>query len=132
MSAPGTQSDGDVIDVTPSAVPAVMAPAFVPVVTPASQPAAKPQRLTFALGVRMANGVDLNLGEATLEEFATLIQIRIRIRCKSTYLNYVNEFPASYTVGRYRATHAATIAKVGNYEKTRISTDTGVQPASAD
>ncbi|SKC99142.1 hypothetical protein SAMN05445504_7625 [Burkholderia sp. CF099] len=134
MSAPGTQSDGDVIDVTPSAVPAVMAPAFVPVVTPASQPAAKPQRLTLALGVRMANGVHLNLGEATLEEFATLIQIlgRIRIRCKSTYLNYVNEFPASYTVGRYRATHAATIAKVGNYEKTRIRTDTGVQPASAD
>jgi hypothetical protein len=76
MSAPGTQSDGDVIDVTPSAVPAVMAPAFVPVVAPASQPAAKPQRLTLALGVRMANGVDLNLGEATLEEFATLIQIR--------------------------------------------------------
>jgi hypothetical protein len=76
----------------------------------------------------MANGVDLNLGEATLKEFATLIRIlgRIRIRCKSIYLNYVNEFPASYTVERYRATHATTIATVGNYEKTRIRTDTGV------
>ncbi|WP_175035921.1 IS66-like element accessory protein TnpA [Burkholderia lata] len=78
-------SDGVAIDLpnTPSA--------FVPVVAvPPSSPALLPEPLppirvmALSLHVRLTNGVELDLGEASVDELATVIQMLGRLPCSGS------------------------------------------------
>lgn len=87
--------DATVMDSLPtdrsvSTVPAtslpVALPAFIPVVTApttVSPPAASPP-LAIALQVRLPNGVELDLGEANVAQFATIVQVLGEIRCSAS------------------------------------------------
>ena len=62
--------------------------AFVPVVAAASAtvPTPSPPSMTLALPVRLANGVELELGKAiaTIDELTTLVQILGRLPCSGS------------------------------------------------
>ncbi|MDB0529488.1 transposase [Ralstonia solanacearum] len=63
--------------------------AFVQVVQPSAvaavSPLPPPSRLmSLSLHVRLANGVELNLGEANLEELTTLVQMLGRLPCSGS------------------------------------------------
>ncbi|MGZ0002875.1 IS66-like element accessory protein TnpA [Burkholderia gladioli] len=66
-------------------------PAFVPVVAtpPPISPPPSPPTMTLALQVRLANGVELELGGAiaTLDELTTLVQILGRLPCSGSTTN---------------------------------------------
>ncbi|MBN3783632.1 transposase [Burkholderia sp. Ac-20345] len=85
--------DGVSIDIPGSArrVPMSEAQAFVPVVTapltvPAVFPALLPDTSLMALSlhVRLSNGVEFDLGEASVDELATVIQMLGRLPCSGS------------------------------------------------
>ncbi|WP_186144487.1 transposase [Burkholderia gladioli] len=85
--------DGVSIDIPGTAhrVPMSEARAFVPVVTtPSSVPAASPvlppapSLMALSLHVRLSNGVEFDLGEASVDELATVIQMLGRLPCSGS------------------------------------------------
>ncbi|MGH1512307.1 hypothetical protein [Ralstonia solanacearum] len=60
--------------------------AFVPVVTaPAPQTTSlQPKAMTIALHVRLANGVEFDLSEASIEAMATIVQMLGRMPCSGS------------------------------------------------
>lgn len=85
------QVDGVLIDLPASRKSTSLAPsptAFVPVVAsaPPALPAASPLSMTLALQVRLANGVELELGGAiaSIDELTTMIQILGRMPCSGS------------------------------------------------
>jgi transposase len=63
--------------------PADMPSAFVPVVStaPALPPVPVSPSMTLAIHVRLSNGVELDLGEASVDELSTVIQMLGRLPC---------------------------------------------------
>ncbi|WP_350029979.1 transposase [Caballeronia sp. GAOx1] len=83
-------ADGTLID-TPTSVPSSVAPAFIPVVTaPLAPPDVTQERspplpsMVVALHVRLPNGVEFELGNASLEELATIVQMLGRLPCSGS------------------------------------------------
>nr|WP_255213209.1 IS66 family insertion sequence element accessory protein TnpB [Burkholderia pseudomallei] len=85
--------DGVSIDIPGSArrVPVGEAQAFVPVVTaPSAVPAVSPvlppdtSSMALSLHVRLSNGVEFGLGEASVDELATVIQMLGRLPCSGS------------------------------------------------
>jgi transposase len=83
--------DGVIIDLPASRKNTSLAPsstAFVPVITsaPPSLPAVSPPPMTLALQVRLANGVELDLGGAiaSIDELTTMVQILGRMPCSGS------------------------------------------------
>ncbi|WP_175906791.1 transposase [Burkholderia seminalis] len=85
--------DGVSIDIPGSArrVPVGEAQAFVPVVTaPSAVPAVSPvlppdtSSMALSLHVRLSNGVEFDLGEASVDELATVIQMLGRLPCSGS------------------------------------------------
>lgn len=60
--------------------------AFVPVVSvpPALQPALSLPSMTFTLHVRLSNGVEFDLGEASVDELTTVVQMLGRLPCSGS------------------------------------------------
>jgi transposase len=77
-SLPAACVHDDVID-----MPA-LTPAFIPVVAAPPQSVAAEARLSLSLGVRLPNGVELQLGEAGPDEVATLLQMLGRLPCSGS------------------------------------------------
>ncbi|MCA8031336.1 IS66 family insertion sequence element accessory protein TnpB, partial [Burkholderia cepacia] len=85
--------DGVSIDIPGTArrVPMSEAQAFVPIVTTASTVPAVPSVLppapslmALSLHVRLSNGVEFDLGEASVDELATVIQMLGRLPCSGS------------------------------------------------
>ncbi|MEK6381850.1 transposase [Burkholderia cenocepacia] len=85
--------DGVSIDIPGPArrVPVSEAQAFVPVVTaPSTVPAVSPvpppdtSLMALSLHVRLSNGVEFDLGEASVDELATVIQMLGRLPCSGS------------------------------------------------
>jgi transposase len=83
-------TDGTLID-TPTPVRPSVAPAFIPVVTAPLAPATVTQEpspplppMVVALHVRLPNGVEFELGNASLEELATIVQMLGRLPCSGS------------------------------------------------
>ncbi|WP_425128203.1 hypothetical protein [Burkholderia gladioli] len=85
--------DGVSIDIPSQArrVPARETQAFVPVLTtPSTVPAVSPvlppdtSLMALSLHVRLSNGVEFDLGEASVEELATVIQMLGRLPCSGS------------------------------------------------
>ncbi|RQM44218.1 IS66 family insertion sequence hypothetical protein [Paraburkholderia bannensis] len=82
--------DGVTIDLPDSRklVATAAAPAFVPVVSipPAPVPTPPPLSMALAPHVRLANGVELEMGKAiaSIDELATLVQILGRMPCSAS------------------------------------------------
>ena len=63
----------------------VPVPAFVPVVaTAATAPSLPSAPIAFALRVRLPNGVEFNLGQASIDELGTLVQMFGRLPCSGS------------------------------------------------
>jgi transposase len=77
-------ADGVAVQRAAAAV-ATVAPAFIPVVpsTTVSAPAASPP-LAVDLHVRLPNGVELELGEANLQQLATIVQMLGKLPCSAS------------------------------------------------
>ena len=60
------------------------APAFVPVVATAASAPLPPASIAFALRVRLPNGVEFNLGQASIDELSTLVQMFGRLPCSGS------------------------------------------------
>jgi transposase len=63
------------------------APAFVPVVATAATATLAPASIAFALRVRLPNGVEFNLGQASIDELGTLVQMFGRLPCSGSTTN---------------------------------------------
>jgi transposase len=57
--------------------------AFVPVV-PAPLPLAPALAMTLSLHVRLSNGVELDLGKASIDELTTVVQMLGRLPCSGS------------------------------------------------
>lgn len=83
--------DGAPIDIPGSrkrSPPVASATAFVPVVAaPPALPAAPPSpspSMTLALHVRLSNGVEFDLGQASIDELTTVVQMLGRMPCSGS------------------------------------------------
>jgi transposase len=78
------------IDVpTARSAPTIANPAaFIPVIAPAQAAAQSTRRpspsMAIALHVRLPNGVEFNLDEASLDELATIVQMLGRLTCSAS------------------------------------------------
>jgi transposase len=93
QTSPSGGADGVLIDTPTPVRPSVAreAPAFIPVVTAPSAPPAAPQGpsqalplMVVALHVRLPNGVEFELGNASLDELATIVQMLGRLPCSGS------------------------------------------------
>ncbi|QPQ89109.1 hypothetical protein I6H08_38550 (plasmid) [Burkholderia gladioli] len=78
-------SDGVTIDIpntSPAFVPIASISALSPALPPAPSPLAK--SMALSLHVRLSNGVEFDLGEASVDELATVIQMLGRLPCSGS------------------------------------------------
>jgi transposase len=68
----------------PAFVPVIAAPPPLPSLPPQQVPPCSPSSIAVMLHVRLPNGVEFDLGEANLEELATIVQMLGRMPCSGS------------------------------------------------
>ncbi|MFM0441848.1 transposase [Paraburkholderia strydomiana] len=83
VEMPGTSMRKAAVESTPSAFVPVVTRSLTPPGVPA-EPIVSTQSIAVALHVRLPNGVEFDIGEAKLEELATIIDMLGRLPCSGS------------------------------------------------